>query len=163
MWGNFRTVASRAHAHRMLVWLVGVCLTLGAAPAAGAQSSHHISVKVILAQPKGQVDPKLKELAKQLRALKFDSYQLKDEAKFSLELGSSGRMQLPGGEWMTIQALELVDDPKDGTGLLRTIIEVEKLEFKATVQIGAGATVVVRGPGFGKGTLILAVTRLTEP
>jgi hypothetical protein len=86
--------------------------------------------------------------------LKFSSLALADEAVFKVELGASGRMQLPGKEWMTVTAQSLAPD-----GKLRLAIEVAKLELRAVVAVDAGATVAVRGPEHQGATLILAVTR----
>ena len=128
--------------------------------AAGAAAKHELSVQVIYASADASaVDPKLEKLAKQLAALKFKSYRLKDQARFALEIGSSGRMQLPGGEWMELRALDVVADEQ----MLRVVLAVKKLDFEATVSIAPGATVVVRGPPFEAGTLILAVTRGKTP
>lgn len=140
-----------------------LAMLLFAGPAHARQGrgpQHELTVKVIHAtKSNAVVDPKLKELAKdlkELKELKFTSYRLEDEAKFELELQTSGRMQLPDGEWLTIRPTEVLA----AKGMLRIIIEVEKLEFKATVAIARGATVVVPGPPFKNGRLLLAVTRV---
>lgn len=100
------------------------------------------------------VDPKLAALVKDFKDLKFTGYQLKDEAKFNLELSATGRMQLPSGAWMTIQPQSLASD-----GKLRLALEIKDLKFKSTVSVSPGATVAVGGPAFEDGALILAVTR----
>lgn len=131
------------------------------APALAAP--HPLQVKVVYAHSESaEIDPRLKELAKQLKdpklGLRFSAFALKDQAEFKLEPGASGRMQVPGGEWMHVELKELV---KDGhpEPLLRLVISVKKLDFKTTVQIAQGATLVVRGPDYNKGTLILVITR----
>jgi len=140
----------------LLLLTAAAAILLVAGPAA-AGPQHELAVKVIHATRSGvAVDPKLKELAKELKALKFSSFKLQDEAKFELELETSGRMQLPDRQWMTIQPTEILAEK----GMLRIIIEVAKLEFKATVAIAKGATVVVPGPPFKGGRLLLAVTRV---
>ena len=128
-----------------------------ASPVANAEAApNRLSVQVILARKTdGPVDPKLQKLAQQLKKLKFKSFQLKDHAQFNLEIGASGRMQLPGGQWMNVSAKGLAKKGK----MLRTDISVENAEFRTTVLISKGATVVVKGPPFKGGTLILAIKR----
>jgi len=123
---------------------------------AHAGSPQVLTTKIIHAtKGAATIDPRLKDLAKELKPLEFTSYVLTDEADLTIELGSVGRMQLPGGEWMNVRAIGEVP----GKGLLRVSIAVDKLEFKATVGIAEGATVVLRGPPFRDGTLVLALTR----
>lgn len=140
-----------------LPWL-GLWLLIGLAGISSARAAatpYPLEVKVVHGSHKGDtVDPKLGELAKTLtKKLKFTSLKLLDQAQFKLIPGSAGRMQLPNREWMHVTAKGM-QGPN-----LRVEIAVEKLEFKATVLIPAGATVAVRGPDFNGGTLILAVSR----
>ncbi len=114
-----------------------------------------LAVKIVYAHHEGNhIDPKLKKLAHELAALKFSAYELADEATFNLELGSTGRMQLPSGKWMTVTPREIAQD-----GKLRVDLTIEKIQFKATVAIAKGGTLAVGGPPHAKGVLILAVTR----
>jgi len=123
--------------------------------AATAPTALPLRIKVIFAHNQSTaVDPSLQGLAQDLRALPFTGYALKDEAQFTLELLAVGRMQLPGGAWMTVRPLALEPD-----GRLRLELEVKKLKFKTVAAIAAGATLALGGPNFEKGVLILAVTR----
>lgn len=132
------------------------CLALAFAPGVASAQPVALSIKIIDARSDGNsVDPRLKELARELATLKFTSYQLIDEATLKLEVGSSGRMQLPNGHWMVLKARELSKD-----GKVRLDLEVKKLKFKTTVSVGPGATLAVGGPSVGEGSLILAVTHL---
>jgi hypothetical protein len=116
-----------------------------------------LEIKVIHAHNQGtEIDPKLVKLVKQFASLRFSSFQLKDEASFNLEIGASGRLQLPGGEWMRLNAKSLEAEK------LRLELAVKKLRFKSTVVIADGATLAVGGPAFEDGALILAVTRPKE-
>ena len=124
-------------------------------PALAHGAEHKLQVRIIHASKRSDlVDPKLKDLARELKALPFTSYSLKDEARFSLAIGSSGRMQMPGKEWLTIKVNGVAPD-----GKLRIEIAIQKLQFKAGLAIAAGATVALRGPKHEGGVLILAVTR----
>ena len=118
---------------------------------------HAVELKVIHATTavKAQMDPKLKSLASQLKKLPFNSYRLKDRTMLRLKDASKGSVQLPGGEWVEIKALGLGEDKKR----LRLRIEIGKNTFKATVAIAAGARVVLKGPRFQGGTLVLVLTR----
>ena len=135
--------------------LAVVLTVLAPGTSAALQGNHKLIVQVVHASQTGtHVHPKLKKLSEQLRPLKFTSLKLRDEAVLKLPVGSAGRMQLPGGEWMTVLPTNLSD-----AGKLRLVIEVKKLAFKTTVVVDAGATVVARGPAFEDGILVLSVTR----
>ncbi len=137
-------------------------LLVGAPAHAGG---YKLAVKVVHAQNQSaKVDKRLEGLVKQLDALKFKGYELKDEATFELELGASGRMQVPSDKtparredvaWMTVTPLSLAPD-----GKLKLELEVKDLKFKTTVVLAQGATLAVGGPAYDGGAIILAVTRL---
>jgi hypothetical protein len=115
----------------------------------------HLDVKVIYAHNKTTgIDPKLKKLAKDLSSLKFTAYELKDEAALQLELGSTGRVQLPTKEWLSVRPRELADD-----GKLRVDLEIEKIKLKTTSTIAKDGTLAIGGPAYQDGTLILAISR----
>jgi hypothetical protein len=123
-------------------------------PRAAEAAPVKLNIKVIHAHNKDKkIDPRLKKLAKQFASLRFTAFDLKDEANFNLEIGASGSMQLPGGEWMKINTKALWEDK------LRLELVVDKLKFKSTVVIADGATLAVGGPAFDDGSLILAVSR----
>ncbi len=131
-----------------------VLLTVWLLPAVGAAKPESLNIKVIHAHNRSTaVDPRIEKLVKQFK-LAFTAYELKDEAEFSLELGSIGRMQLPGGEWMSVIAKELAAD-----GKLKLELTVDKLKFKSTVSIDPGATLAVGGPAQQDGALLLAISR----
>lgn len=116
-----------------------------------------IKVRTIYAHKQSNhIDERVKDLVREFK-LPFTAYELKDEVSFVLERGSSGRLQLPNGEWMSVTAKDLSAD-----GKLRIDFAVDKLKFKTTAMIGAGATLAVGGPPFSEGTLILAVSRPEE-
>lgn len=120
--------------------------------------TYPFSVLIIEASEQGgAIDPRLKELAKELKDLKFKSYALKDEVAFALELGASSRMQLPNKEWLQLHARHVLPD-----GKLRIELGVEKQSFRATLAIAPGGRVVVPGPRYGDGILLIAAKRL-EP
>ncbi|MBI3178110.1 MAG: hypothetical protein HYZ27_00525, partial [Deltaproteobacteria bacterium] len=125
-----------------------LALALWIVPAAAAAAPVALNIRVIHAHNKSkEIDAKLKDLAKDLAKLAFTGYALKDQATFNLDAGAAGRMQLPDGEWMTVRAQELTKD-----GSLRLDLSVDKLKFKSTVTIAAGATLAVGGPPFDSGS-----------
>jgi hypothetical protein len=135
--------------------LLAASLLAVAASVRAQPKTHELSVWVIHASKTvHQIDKKLLRLGKELEALKYTRYVLKDEANFKLEAGSRGRMQLPSKDWMDVVVITLTD-----SDMLRVSIAVEKLDFKATVAIAQDATVVVPGPKFADGVFLLAVTR----
>jgi hypothetical protein len=100
-------------------------------------------------------DPRLRGLVKGFGTLRYESYQLRDEATFSLEAGTAGRMQLPNRSWLSLRPQGLGED-----GRVRLEVEVDDLQLKSTLALAPGATVAVGGPPFAEGALILAVTLL---
>jgi hypothetical protein len=98
-------------------------------------------------------DEKLEKLEKQFKKLPYNRFELKDEAKFELQLASTVRMQLPNEAWMTIIPKELAKDA------LRIELIIKKLKFRTTVALEKGGTLAVGGPRYGGGALLLAITR----
>jgi len=139
--------------NRLALALPLACALLGSSSAVAGETVS-LQLKVVHAHKRGHVvDPRLKELAKELSKLSFTSYELKDEAAFKLEIGSAFRLQLPSKAWMVIRARGL-----DPDGKLRLDFEVEQIKFKTTAVIGRGATLAVGGPEYDGGALILALS-----
>lgn len=134
--------------------LVAALFVSFALPAVAEATQVPLKITIIHAR-KGpaNVDPKLKGLVKDFKGLPFSSYELKDEATFKLELGSSGRLQLPSKAWLSVVPRKLKGET------LRLEIEIKDYKFKTTVAIQPGKTLAVGGPPYDGGALILAVTR----
>jgi hypothetical protein len=133
--------------------LAAIAYFLLAAPARADPVT--LGVKIIYAHNKATgIDPKLKKLAKDLSSLKFTAYELKDEAQLSLELGATGRVQLPTKEWLYVKPRDI-----DQYGKLRVDLEVEKIKLKTTSTIAKDGTLAIGGPAYHDGTLILAISR----
>jgi len=119
-----------------------------------------IDLKIIHAHNKSKtIDPSLEALVDQLKnkKLSFTGYTLKDEAVFNLDLGAAGRMQLPNGEWMVVTPLAFEAEEK-----LKLELSVDKLKLKSIVAISPGASLVVGGPPFDDGEIVVAVSRPKE-
>jgi hypothetical protein len=126
------------------------------ATAQSAQGHHDIQLDVIYASAHEQhIDPKLQEVATQLQKLPYTSYRLKDRISLKLKVKAKSRLQLPSKHWLRIEAVEITQDRQR----LRLKIEFNYKKFKTTVAIAKGARVILRGPPYEQGTLILAVRR----
>jgi hypothetical protein len=133
-----------------------LCAGIAACQARPAPTERRLGVQVIYASHEATgTDPRLRAVIKGLGSLRYESYQLRDEATFSLETGSAGRMQLPSQSWLSLRPRGLSED-----GRLRLELEVDDWQLKSTLALSPGATVAVGGPPFGDGALILAVTLL---
>ncbi len=138
-----------------LLWFASALLAISIWTRTAMAAPVQLNIKVIYAHSKSKlIDPKLKDLAKQFSKLKFTAYELKDEGSYTLDIGASGSLQLPGGEWMKVIAKEMTPE-----GMLRLDLVVDKPRFRSTAIIAAGATLAVSGPKQESGSLILAVTR----
>jgi len=112
-----------------------------------------LNIKVVKANNKSKaVDPRLEKLVKEWK-LSFTAYELADEAVLDLDIGSVGACSSQGRVDERPRQ-EMVAD-----GKLKVELTIEKLKFKATVLIAAGATLAVGGPAINDGALILALTR----
>jgi hypothetical protein len=129
----------------------------GGAVVSRAADPVHLDVKIIYAHNKATgIDPKLKKLAKDLSSLKFTAYELKDEASLALELGATGRVQLPTKEWLLVRPRDI-----DANDKLRVDLEIEKIKLKTTSTIAKDGTLAIGGPAYQDGTLIIAISRDT--
>lgn len=142
----------------LLTLVVGLLAApLALAAGANEQTKHALRLRVIHAHSADtEVDASLKSLVRDLKALRFTGYRLKDEAVFKLALKSNGRLQLPTGDWMTVMVDTITQD-----GRLRITLAVKNLDFKVTANIAAKARVVIPGPTYEGGRLVLAVERAT--
>ncbi len=126
-----------------------------------AQNTAKVSLKIRVVHAHSAsrvVDASLKDLVRDLKPLRFTSYRLKDEALFKLAVGSTARLQLPVGNWMTVTL-----SSRDKRGRLGITIAVKELNFRAMVKVGNKARVVVPGPAFEGGRLILVLERPPAP
>jgi len=117
-----------------------------------------LDVKIIRAHNRGkELDAKLQALAPELAKRGSTGYTLEDEAVLGLELGSVGRLQLAGAAWLVVKPLV-----RDADGKLELELSIDELKFETTVAIAPGATLVVGGPAYEGGELLVAVSRAKE-
>ena len=134
------------------------CLVSGVAFQAHGQvqQRYTLQIKVIHASSQGnQIDPALRQLAREFSKLSFTSYALKDQMQLQVIAGASSRVQLPNGMWMQVRA-----EKSNPNGMLGLVVSSDKPRFKTRVNVKAGATIAVGGPPYEQGALIFAITRL---
>ncbi len=134
--------------------LAVVLAALLAPAAARAGGSVTVRVTVIHASKKGhKVDARLRSLKRQLSSFAFTSYQLVGQHSVSVGFGQTGKVTLPGG-----RALQVVPQRRDPDGKLRVRLVIKGL-VDTTYAIAQGGTLIIGGPPYQGGVLILAVTQ----
>lgn len=136
---------------------LGLALLLPGLAAAGAPIK--IEVQVIKASKAGdQIDPELKDLAKQLARLfaQYSSYKLIKTAKLDLQLGQSGTVDIPEVKGLTVTPRQ------QSKGKIEVGLKMADPKFSTEVRLKPGARLLVGGPKLGDGVLILAITARTS-
>lgn len=114
-----------------------------------------LSVKIILAHRRDAVvDPRVRPWLQGFGDLPFTGYALRDEATFTLALGTTGHLQLPDHSWLTVLPLESM------ARRVRAHIELAGVPLQTTVLMGQGATLAVGGVPYEDGRLLVTVTLL---
>ncbi len=113
-------------------------------------------VRIILASNSDQgFDPRLLDLKNDLLALNYMSFQLIDQAGISLKRGETGKLKVPGNRILELTPADF-DQRKismqvrmtgKGSSLLNTRIRIEN-----------HGTVIIGGPSYEAGFLVLAIT-----
>lgn len=115
-----------------------------------------LTVQVIHASNKGHsVDPSLAKIRSQLTSLKYTNYQLLETRPFATTIGAKHQMPLAGG-----RALELYPYGVSAGSLelLVTITDGAKQVLNTTFRLSNGGTLIVGGPSYGDGVVILAIS-----
>jgi len=104
------------------------------------------------------IDPSLKELHGQLSSLfKYTSYRLLRDERLHLSLNQTTTLPLHPGRSIEITPLKF----QANTAELRVRIKREKTEILDTqVRLPPGRTVLIGGPKYGEGVVILAFSSL---
>lgn len=140
--------AARAKA---LAVLAAVLLVPAVAHAGGSVT---VRVTVIHASKKGhKVDARLRGLKRQLASFAFTSYKLLSQRSVSVGFGQTGKVSLPGG-----RVLKVVPERRDKGGKLKVRLTIAHL-VDTTYAIAQGGTLIIGGPRYKGGVLILAVTQ----
>lgn len=131
-----------------------------AQPARAAQDAVQLQIRVIEATPgtgKAQVDPKLKELAKDLKSMPFSRFDLQDAHEKEMRPGERVSFEFPGPKkerrFLKVTSLEV-----QRAGKLRFQLAIAELKFETSVAVPNGGTILVGGPKHGNKTVFFAVT-----
>jgi len=124
-------------------------------PKPAPQGKVQLEVMVVHANQSGKVDPKLKEIMKQLRFLNFTGFQLLDTYPATLTPGKEASFTLVGNRKLKIQLLS-----KNATAAkirIRMFSGSDKV-VDTTVSIHRNRSFIVAGPKYKDGVLILPLT-----
>ncbi|MGE5189291.1 MAG: hypothetical protein ACM3NF_04475 [Gemmatimonadota bacterium] len=138
-----------------IVFLFGV-LALAAATAASADQPVSIDLGVAVASNEGsRVDPQLARIRAELKAMfDYTSYRVVDRQRRTLAVGETGDFSLPGG-----RSMRVTPAPSSGAKvrLAVQIMEGRRNLLTTTLGLSRGGMVVVGGPGYQNGVLILII------
>lgn len=116
-----------------------------------------IDVGVVVASSEGAaMDPALTPIRNQLQSMfNYSSYQLLDRLKRSLSVGETGDFGLPGNRSMRVTP---VPSKGNKVRLSVQIMEGERNLLTTTLGLTRGGLVLVGGPSYQKGVLILIIS-----
>ncbi|MGE5247568.1 MAG: hypothetical protein ACM3L8_04400 [Verrucomicrobiota bacterium] len=131
-------------------------LALFAAAGAAAAETVTVDVGAVYASNEGSsVDPALREIRGKLRAMfNYTSYRMLDRKRQTLAVGASGDFALPGQRSMRVSPLQ---SPPNKVRLLIRIEEAGKQLLTTTLGMPRGGMVLVGGPSYQSGVLILII------
>jgi hypothetical protein len=113
-------------------------------------------VRIILASNSDRgFDPRLLDLKNDLLALNYMSFQLLDQAGIALKRGEAGKLKVPGK-----RILELIPTDFDQRKISMQVLMTEKGSslLNTRIRIENHGTVIIGGPPYEAGFLVLAVT-----
>ena len=139
-----------------IVSLVAVLL-LAAGTAASAEAPVSIDLGVAVASNEGtRIDPQLSDLRAKLKAMfDYTSYRMVDRRKRTLAVGETGEFALPGG-----RSMRVTPAPSSGSKvrLAVQIMEGQRNLLTTTLGLSRGGMVLVGGPAYQNGVLILIIS-----
>jgi len=116
-----------------------------------------IDVGVVVASHEGPtMDPALASIRNQLQSMfNYSSYRMIDRLKRTLSVGETGEFGLPGGRSMRVTPV-----PAKGNKvrLAVQVMEGERNLLTTTLGLSRGGMVIVGGPSYQKGVLILIIS-----
>ena len=132
-------------------------ILLAAVTAASAEAPVSIDLGVAVASNDGtQIDPQLSDLRTKLKAMfDYTSYRMVDRRKRTLAVGETGEFALPGG-----RSMRVTPAPSSGNKvrLAVQIMEGQRNLLTTTLGLSRGGMVLVGGPAYQKGVLILIIS-----
>jgi hypothetical protein len=116
-----------------------------------------VEVGVVVASNEGNtIDPALTSIRNQLHSMfNYTSYQLVDRLKRTLSVGETGDFVLPGNRSMRVTP---VPAKGDKVRLAVQLMEAERNLLTTTLGLTRGGMVLVGGPPYQKGVLILIIS-----
>ena len=102
------------------------------------------------------MDPELSSIRNQLQSMfNYSSYRMIDRLKRTLSVNETGEFGLPGGRSMRVTPV-----PAKGNKvrLAVQIMEGERNLLTTTLGLSRGGMVIVGGPSYRKGVLILIIS-----
>ncbi|HEY5997545.1 MAG TPA: hypothetical protein VIU29_11025 [Candidatus Deferrimicrobiaceae bacterium] len=152
------TRVDRFPSKRVPIWLLPAFLSLlllnGAAFAAPS-----VSIEVAIAQASHEgsaIDPALSKMKSKLQSMfNYTSYKMLDRQKRTIPVGSTGEIPLPGN-----RVLKATPASLDGTKIKLNVQILEGGKDKLTTSLGLnkGGMVLVGGPSYQNGVLILIIS-----
>jgi hypothetical protein len=125
--------------------------------AASPDAKVAIDVGVVVASHDGPtMDPELSSIRNELQSMfNYSSYRMIDRLKRTLSVDETGEFGLPGGRSMRVTPV-----PAKGNKvrLAVQIMEGERNLLSTTLGMSRGGMVIVGGPSYRKGVLILIIS-----
>jgi hypothetical protein len=116
-----------------------------------------VDVGVVVASHDGPtIDPELSSIRHQLQSMfNYSSYRMVDRLKRTLSVDETGEFVLPGG-----RSMRVTPAPAKGNKvrLAVQIMEGERNLLTTTLGLSRGGMVIVGGPSYRKGVLILIIS-----
>jgi len=116
-----------------------------------------VDVGVVLASNEGTtMDPALSSIRNQLQSMfTYSSYRMVDRLSRTLNVGETGDFGLPGN-----RSMRVTPAPSEGTKvrLAVQIMEEDRNILTTTLGLKRGGMVLVGGPAYQKGVLILIIS-----
>jgi len=121
------------------------------APLVALAGSPIIQISAVLAShDKKQFDPRLRDLRSDLRALPFKGYQLYGIHSCRLESGDQCGMDLPGGDYLHVMAVEQTDRYLK----MRLLVNRNNRPVLVTdITLNRDANVIIKGPRSQQGAI----------
>ena len=139
------------------VAFLALLLIIAHAVAAAPDAPVAVDVGVVVASNEGNtMDPALTPIRNQLHSMfTYSSYQLVDRLKRTLSVGETGDFALPGKRSMRVTPV-----PAKGNKVRLAVqmMEAERNLLTTTLGLTRGGMVLVGGPPYQKGVLILIIS-----
>ena len=151
---------SRARWAHGVAPIVTAALALGLGAPAQAKRNERFAVEIQIiearAAPRFSVDPALRGIKRDLKALPFKRFDQVDHHRKVLAAGEELSFQFPGPG--PKRFLVVTAHGRQAGGKIRFQMEIKALRFDTLVAVPDGGKVIVGGPKKGDATLVFLVT-----